>query len=223
MKAIIYARVSTAEQAASGLGMHGQIAQCEAFANYRGHEVIEVLTENGCSGSKAPADRPELSKGLAMLEAGEAQILIAAKLDRIGRDVRDVLDLVADADRQGWGLAVLDLDLDSSTPHGRLVLTMFAALAEWERNVIAARTSAALQVKKAAGERLGRPIEHDPAVREQVRAMRSAGVSMNAVAQHLNAAGTPTPRGGKWHASTIRSLEQSDRLDAEAAAARESK
>ena len=84
MKAIIYARVSTAEQAASGLGISAQVTRCAAFAAYRGHSVVKVVSENGVSGAQAPADRAGLGGALAMLAAGEADLLIAAKLDRIG-------------------------------------------------------------------------------------------------------------------------------------------
>ena len=130
--------------------------------------------------------------------------------------MRDLLDLVGRADREGWSLALLDLDLDTTTAAGRLVLTVFAAVAAWERDVIAERTSAALQAKKAAGHRLGRPVEQSSAARERVRELRATGASLGATARALNAEGVATARGGRWHASSVRSLERSAALDAEA-------
>lgn len=220
VNAIIYARVSTAEQAASGLGTDAQIARCRAWADYRGHTVADVLTENGVSGTLAPADRPALGAALARLADGEADALVVAKLDRLGRDTADVLALADTAERQGWSLAILDLDLDTSTPGGRLVLTMFAALARWERDVIAERTAAALQALKARGKRLGRPVEQSREARARIRELRAAGLSLAKTAATLNGEGIPTARGGRWHGSTVASVERSAALDAEAAAAR---
>ena len=220
MHAIIYARVSTRDQAASGLGIEAQIARCRAWAEYRGYQVTEVVSENGVSGTLAPDARPGLGRALHALTAGQADALVVAKLDRLGRDVADVLALADTAERQGWSLAVLDLDLDTSTPGGRLVLTMFAALARWERDIIAERTSAALQALKRRGKRLGRPVEQSPTARRRIEQLRQSGLSMAATAVALNAEGIPTARGGRWHGSTVASLERSATLDAEAGAGR---
>ncbi len=220
MKAIIYARVSTTEQAASGLGIDAQLTQCRAFAAYRQHDVVETFTENGCSGGMAPEKRPELRKALAMLKAGAADVLVAAKVDRLGRDVRDLLGLVATANDQGWSLAVLDIDVDTATANGRMLFSMLGVLAEWERGVIAERTSAALQAKKAAGARLGRPVELSAEARQRVRELRADGLTMRATAAQLNAEAVARPRGGQWNATAVSRAERADRLDAEAEAAR---
>ena len=219
-RAIIYARVSTAEQASSGLGMAAQVERCKSYCEYRRHEVIDVIEENGTSGTVAPEMREGMGPALAMLRNGAADVLVALKLDRVGRDVRDLLSLVAAADAEGWGLALLDLDLDTTTAAGKLVLTMMAAVAEWESNVIAERTRAALQTKKAQGVRLGRPVEVPPDVAADIARHRAAGLSLTATADLLNADGVPTPRGGrKWFPSGIQRVERSAFLDAEAMAA----
>ena len=212
--AIIYARVSTSEQAASGLGIAAQFERCRAYATARGIQPREV-SENGVSGTLAPADRPVLGPVLAELAAGTADTLIVAKLDRLGRDVRDVLALAEVAQRQGWSLVVLDLDIDTSTAGGKLVLTMFAALAEWERNVIAERTRAALAEKKRKGERLGRPVEVARATGERIRELRASGATLQAIADRLNGAGILTPRGAGWKRAGIARVLRS--LDVEAA------
>lgn len=224
MKAVIYARVSTFEQAESGLGIAAQVERCRSFADYRGHEVVAVFDENGVSGTQGPADRPAMGQALALLAAGEADVLVCSKLDRLGRDVRDLLELVELADRQGWGLAVLDLggggELDTTTANGRMVFGFMCVLAQWERETTAERTAAALQAKKAQGFRLGRPVEQSAAARQRVRELRAGGASLAATARALTEEGIPTARGGRWHAATVKRMEGSDALDAEAAAAR---
>lgn len=220
MEAIIYARCSTVEQARSGLGIEAQLRRCRAWADLRGATVADEVTENGVSGTLAPEERPGLGAALSSLAAGEANALAVAKLDRLGRDVADVLRVAATAEAEGWTLAILDLDLDTSRPAGRLVLTMFAALARWERDVIAERTSAALQELKASGKRLGRPVEQSAAARKRAAELRGEGLSLAATARQLEAEGIPTARGGKWYGVTVKRIEESARLDAEAEAAR---
>lgn len=225
MKAVIYARVSTDEQAASGLGLADQLRRCRAYAEAGGHTVAAELTENGCSGSLPPERRPELSRGLAMLEGGEAGLLIVLKLDRLGRSVQDVAALAERARRRGWALAMLDCQVDTSTAAGDLFFNILAAFAQFERKVIAERTSAALQAKKAAGARMGRPVELSAEARRRVRELRRDGLTMRKAADQLNAeaADNPAlrrPRGGRWNAAAVSRSLRSDRLDREAEANR---
>ena len=198
-RAIIYVRVSTAEQATSGLGTAAQIERCRAYTAWRGIEACEV-SENGIRGTLAPEDRPALGSVLAELAGtGGADMLIVAKLDRLGRDV---LALAERAEREGWSLVVHDLDIDTSTAGGKLVLTMFAALA----------------AKKAQGARLGRPVEVAPATAARIQAARAAGHTLQGIADELNAAGITTPRGAVWKRAGIARVLRSLDLDAEARA-----
>ena len=86
-----------------------------------------------------------------MLVHDEADVLVVAKLDRLSRTTRHLLEVVDQAERCGFGFLAVDTDVDSTTPAGRLVVTMMAGVAEWERRVIGERTKAALAVKKAQG------------------------------------------------------------------------
>ena len=217
-RAVIYIRVSTDQQE---LSPAAQEDAARAYARYRGLEVAAVEVDHGVSGALAPSARPAMSRALATLAAGDADLLVVSRLDRLGRDVRELLGLVSAATRQGWGLAILDLDLDTTTAGGRLVLTVLGAVAEWERNIISERTRDALAAKRARGARLGRPVEQSDDARARVRALRSVGLSLRATARRLNEARVPTARGGRWHPSTVAGVERSDRLDAEAAARRE--
>jgi DNA invertase Pin-like site-specific DNA recombinase len=155
MKAIGYIRVSTREQGDSGLGLDAQRATIEADAIRRGWPPVCLIIDSGYSG--ASTDRPGVAQALAMLEAGQADALVVAKLDRLSRSVGDFAGLMDLARRQGWALIALDLGVDTTTPAGEMMANVMASFAQFERRVIAQRTKDALAQAKARGVRLGCP------------------------------------------------------------------
>lgn len=121
----------------------------------------DALQEAGCeklfkekiSGKKA--DRPELQKMLEQLRKGD--IVIIWKLDRLGRSLRDLVHLVQEIQEKGAGLKSLHDSIDTTTPQGKLTFHLFAALAEFERDIISERTKAGLASARARGRKGGRP------------------------------------------------------------------
>lgn len=209
--ALGYVRVSTEEQAGSGLGLDAQRATLTAEAARRGWE-LQLLTDAGVSAKTL--DRPGLNRALEVLAAGDAQVLVVAKLDRISRSVSDFAGLLDVAKRQGWSIVALDVGIDMTTAVGEMVAHIMAALAQWERRVIGERTSAALQAKKAAGARLGRPRQLPRKVLERILAERAAGATLQAIAEGLDRDHVPTVRGGRrWYPSTVRAALRSAALD----------
>ena len=136
-----YMRVSTAEQ--------NLALQRDALEGVG----CERLYEDTCSG--AVTDRPGLTKALDQLRAGDA--LVVWKLDRIGRSLGHVVELVAGLQAKGIGLKVLAGGIDTSSSTGRLVFGIFATLAEFERDLIKERTLAGLAAARARGRTGGRP------------------------------------------------------------------
>jgi DNA invertase Pin-like site-specific DNA recombinase len=215
MKAIVsYIRVSTSQQGRSGLGIEAQRAALARFAEAEGFEVagefVEVETGKG---SDALDRRPQLSAALAKARAGRCPVVVA-KLDRLSRDVHFISGLMAH--RVPLLVAELGPDVDA------FVLHLYAALAEKERALIAGRTKSALAAAKAKGVSLGNPnidAARDQAVAAiKAEADRAAGnvlpiiaeirksgaTTLRAIADALNARGVPTPRGGRWHAMSVR-------------------
>lgn len=135
-----YARVSTADQDAA--------MQREAL-NAAG--VVKVF-EDVASGAKA--DRPGLTAALAYLRKGDT--LAVWKLDRLGRSLPHLVQTVAELEQRGVGFRSLTESIDTTTPNGRLVFHLFAALADFERDLIRERTRAGLAVAKARGSVAGR-------------------------------------------------------------------
>ncbi len=216
-KVITYTRVSTAEQADSGLGLSAQSRSIEGALTTRGWTSAAALTDEGVSGSIAPEKRPQLTEALRMLAEGEATTLVVAKLDRATRSVADLCHLLDLSDRQGWDFIALDLGIDTSTPMGRAMAQMAGVFSELERKMIGQRTADALAALKAKGRRLGRPVELSDDVRTRIADERGQGRSLRAIAGSLTEDGIQTARGGAWHASTVRAVLESLVLDAETA------
>lgn len=215
--AIGYARVSTAEQGQSGLGLDAQRAQLEAETARRAWGRLGLVVE--VASAKTLKQRPLLTEVLDRLDRGEAQVLVVAKADRLARNTTELLGIAARAERNGWSLVLLDLDVDTSTPVGRMMLTMLAAVNQLERDLIAERTRAALAAKKAAGHRLGRPSTLPAETMHRVVGLRAQGRSLPAIAAELEADGVLTATGRtRWYPSTVRQVLATARLNAEVAA-----
>lgn len=150
-----YVRVSTQEQAVSGLGLDAQRSTIAAEARRRGFELVSVCEDAGVSGKTL--DRPGLARALELVEAGEADGIIVAKLDRFSRSLLDFAGLTERSRCHGWALVAVDLAIDTSTAKGELMLNVLATFAQFERRLISERTRDALAAARARGIRLGRP------------------------------------------------------------------
>lgn len=217
LRVIGYVRVSTAEQAVSGLGLEAQRASVAAECVRRGWKLVRFEEDAGISGA-AIAKRPALAAALASLAAGEAEVLMAHRLDRVSRSVLDFHTLLARAQREGWRMALLECGLDTTTPHGEAMVGVSAVFSQLERRLISQRTSAALAAKKAAGVRLGRPRSLSAALVRRIAVERAAGATLTSIANGMNDEGVSTAQGGaRWYPSTIRAVLQSVALDGGAA------
>ena len=221
MRALAYARVSTEEQAESGLGLDAQLASAHAAVCDRGWALAGSVIDAGVSGSVAPDRRDALGPALEALDAGDAGALVVARLDRITRSLLAWAELVERSRRRGWAIVAVAEGFDLSTDSGEMAAGVLAVVAQYERRLIGARTREAMAAAKARGARFGRPVEHSPAARQMVVAMRESGATLQQIADRLTLEGVPTPRGGRWHLSTVRSILVSHRLDVEASDARD--
>jgi len=201
LRVVGYLRVSHEDSARTGYGLADQRARIEGEAERRGWSVMWVKDE-AISGRNL--ERPGLARGLDSLKRKGASALVVAKLDRLSRSVGDFASLVERAQREDWQLVILDLGVDTTTPAGKLVANMFAALAQWEREVIAERTRAGLAVARANGVRLGRPSGIPDDLLERIRDLRDGGSTLQQIADQLTSEGIPTAQGGRrWWPSTV--------------------
>jgi len=141
-----YVRVSTDEQARSGLSLQAQRERLQAWASAFGHVLVDIVADEGASAKNL--DRPGMQRVLAMVERRQVDGIVAAKLDRLTRSTRDLADLVDRCERRRVALASVSESLDTSTACGRLVVSMLGVVAQWEREATAERTAVALAEKR---------------------------------------------------------------------------
>jgi DNA invertase Pin-like site-specific DNA recombinase len=206
LRLIGYVRVSTDEQARSGLGAAAQRVKITEAVAREGHELVEMVIDDGQHGTTL--QRPGLRQGLEMIAACEADGLIAAKLDRVSRSVIDFATLLAWFDDSRATLMILDPVIDTASPSGRLVANVFASVGQWEAEVIGERTTDSLAAKRARGERIGRAaVIEDPNLTKNIREMRGQGMTLRAIVDRLNSQGVPTLRGSaSWQVSAVQSV-----------------
>ena len=152
--AIGYVRVSSDEQVASGLGLDSQRQRIEAYCLARGWNLADTVTDAGVSARTL--NRPGMDIVRRLMTEQLVDVVVALKLDRLTRSVRDLHQLLQLSNDTGVGLVSVSENMDTTSAAGRLMVNMLAAMAEWEREVISERTIAALAVKKARGERVSR-------------------------------------------------------------------
>jgi DNA invertase Pin-like site-specific DNA recombinase len=174
-----YARVSTDGQtlAAQDAALHA--ADC-----------AKVYAETA---SGAKTDRAQLRKVIARLREGD--ILVVTRLDRLARSTRDLLNIMDEISKRGAGFKSLaDTWADTTTPHGRLMLTVLGGLAEFERELIKARTGEGRARAKAKGVHMGRPPKLSPHQRREAIERRAAGEPLTDIARTFGVSHTTIGR-----------------------------
>ena len=207
MNVIGYLRVSTEEQARSGLGLEAQRIRITEEAKHRGWTVTWIVDDGYTA---AHLNRPGITAALGSLRSGETAAVVVSKLDRLSRSLLDFAALTEMARKEGWAVIALDLGVDMTTPAGEMLANVLASFAQYERRLISQRTKDALAALRASGVRLGRPRLVASATAERIGAWRAAGATWQGCASALNAAGVPTAHGGaRWYSSTVRAAHRS--------------
>lgn len=163
-----YARVSTDDQTTAL-----QLAALE------GAGCSYVWEDSGLSG--VARKRPGLEKALRSLQAGD--VLVVWRLDRLGRSLKDLIEIVNQIKEKGAGFRSLNEAIDTTTPGGRLIFHIFGAIAEFEREVIRDRVVAGIETAKARGQRFGRPFLLDQAKVKHFKILLENGESVASLAR----------------------------------------
>lgn len=223
-RTILYARVSTDEQARSGYSLAQQMEALREYAAREGYEVLEEVFDRGQSGMSLA--RPGMDKVRDLVAAGGVSFVLAQDRDRLSREPAYLYLLKQEFEKRGCKLKALN-DRGDGSPEGELTDGILDQLAKFERAKLAERTRRGT-IRKAReghtvtttpnyGFRLNEAKDgleiHEPemAVVEQIFRMAAEGLGTAAIQSKLYAAGVPAPKGGKaWYRQTVRKLLDSD-------------
>lgn len=223
MKLVGYVRVSSKNQE-DNTSLEDQKRRIRAYCEAFQHELIAIYEE--VESGAAMDTRPQFNQAMESVKTS-ADGIVAIKLDRIARNCKDVLTLVEDVlQPANKALVLLDLNVDTSTPTGKMILTMMAAVAELEKAQINERCRNGKKAKAANGGYVhGSPAygfqaqdkglaakDSEQQVIEVIRRHRKSGKSYAEVAEYLNSQSIPTKRGSQWSAMQIKRV--CDRLKA---------
>lgn len=197
----IYLRVSTEEQGKSNLGIEAQLELCKSVCRQYGYEIAGIFTEVGISGKVQPLSRPEFQKAVALTKKNGGRVMVA-KLDRLSRNLHQAtgfLDGVYDCP---------EILIAENPTASMLELRLKALIAQEERDMIAARTKAALEARKARGAVANGTVGRATATTKartttedaiaRAEELLQSGLRLTQIAERLNTEGFKTSRGSNW-------------------------
>ena len=184
--------------------MRRQQQEIDAICSRKGLDLLKLVRDVESRGG-SDLKRPGLAYALEHLEAHDASCLVVSSLERLTRSAANLGTLVEWLDRRGARLVVVDIDLDTSTPEGRLVAKALAAVGGSERKTLMQRTRKGLEAARLAQRSSGQPAVSDAsALKQRIVDMRAGGMTLQAIADTLNSEGVPTLRGGAlWRPSSV--------------------
>lgn len=204
LRIIGYVRVSTEEQADSRAGLEAQIAAITDAARLRGAILAGIIEDAAVSGGIPWEERPGLSQAIQRIEAGEADTLAIARIDRLSRSLLDFASLLERSRRKHWNVLALDAQVDTGTPSGELLVSVLASFSVFERRLIGARTKDAMAAKKAQGFHVGGRSTLATTTAVRIHSERRKGRTLAAIVEGLNRDGIATGKGGKrWYPSSV--------------------
>ncbi len=218
--AIAYIRVSTEAQAVEGVSLDAQKTKIAAWCIANDRELAAVFVDAGISGKRAD-NRPELQKALTTVTKRRGALVVFS-LSRLARSTRDTIQISEQLSKAGADLVSLSEKIDTTTAAGKMVFQMLAVLAEFERNQISERTTAAMAHMREQGRFLGQvPFGFDladdgqtliPNMSERktihlMQSLRSKGHSLRAIATRLESTMIATKAGNKrWTHTAVQSI-----------------
>ena len=177
-KVCLYCRVSTTHQTSEN-----QLRELRAVAVRMGYEIISEFIDNGISGAKSRKDRPALDEMIKLATQRKFEVVMCWSIDRLGRSLQHLVEILNELQEMKIDLFFMQQGMDTTTPSGRMIFSVFGAIGEFERNLIRERVIAGQQRAKASGIHIGRPTKMNDGMRSAIQAMHQNGMSIRQIAK----------------------------------------
>jgi DNA invertase Pin-like site-specific DNA recombinase len=177
-KVCLYCRVSTTHQTPEN-----QLRELRAIAGRMGYEIVSEFIDNGISGAKSRKDRPALDEMMKLATQRKFEMVMCWSIDRLGRSLQHLVEILNELQAMKIDLFFMQQGMDTTTPSGRMIFSVFGAIGEFERNLIRERVIAGQQRAKASGVHIGRPTKMNDGMRSAIKAMYQNGMSIRQIAK----------------------------------------
>ena len=176
----IYARVSTDKQTADN-----QLIELRSLCERLGYNIFQEYVDQGISGAKGRNDRPALDAMLRAATQRKFDMVTCWSIDRLGRSLQHLIEILKELQSLKVDLYFHQQAMDTSTPSGRMIFSVFGAMAEFERNLIRERVIAGQQRAKANGVKLRRPTKMNESMKNVIKLLRDKGFGIRQIAKQL--------------------------------------
>ncbi|MDH6302629.1 DNA invertase Pin-like site-specific DNA recombinase [Polynucleobacter sphagniphilus] len=177
-KVCLYCRVSTLNQTSEN-----QLRELRMVAERMGYEIVSEFIDNGISGAKSRKDRPALEEMMKMATQRQFEMVMCWSIDRLGRSLQHLVEILNELQSMKIDLYFMQQGMDTTTPSGRMIFSVFGAIGEFERNLIRERVIAGQLRAKASGVHIGRPTKMNDGMRSAIQAMHQNGMSIRQIAK----------------------------------------
>jgi DNA invertase Pin-like site-specific DNA recombinase len=179
-KVAIYARVSTDKQTCEN-----QLQELRATAERMGYTVVAEFVDSGISGMKTRQDRPALDQLMKSATQRKFDMVMCWSIDRLGRSLQNLVEILNEMQSMKIDMFFLQQGMDTTTPSGRMIFSVFGAIGEFERNLIRERVIAGQKRAVANGVKIGRPSKMNDGMRSAIKLLRDKGMGIKQIAKQL--------------------------------------
>jgi len=176
----LYARVSTDKQTCEN-----QLQELRTIAERMNYTIVAEFIDNGISGMKTRQNRPALDQLMKSATQRRFDMVMCWSIDRLGRSLQNLVEILNELQALKIDLFFLQQGMDTSTPSGRMIFSVFGAIGEFERNLIRERVIAGQKRAVANGVKMGRPSKMNDGMRSAIQLLRKKGMGIKQIAREL--------------------------------------
>ena len=176
----LYARVSTDKQTCEN-----QLQELRTIAERMNYTIVTEFVDNGISGMKTRQNRPALDQLMKSATQRKFDMVMCWSIDRLGRSLQNLVEILNELQAMKIDLFFLQQGMDTTTPSGRMIFSVFGAIGEFERNLIRERVIAGQKRAVANGVKMGRPSKMNDGMRSAIKLLREKGMGIKQIAREL--------------------------------------